>query len=137
MIWFQLRVVDVYQNRFSMEIMDGHRHIGDVSNWGVSNPKLPHDALCSWIMQEYRGRGIVTRAFKEYMKVFGPGKTYQCVVNDDNIASQKVKDKLGFDLFCQDVSFWDYNGKQWTERGRRTYVITYQGVNHVQLSNAA
>lgn len=140
MIWFQLRVIDTQRNKYSVDIMDGNKDIGEVTNMGISNHNIKCEAFTWSIMEEYRGMGIIPRAVQEYMKVFGYGKTYQACINDTNRSSQRVAEKLGFTFFCQDFGSWyDPNNRshRWTEKYMRTYIITYRGNNNVELSNAA
>ncbi len=148
MIHFVLRCLSIYDNKFAIDIMDNDKRIGCVSNTGLNNHDVKCDAFAWWIDDAYKGRGIVPQAVTEYMKVFGPGKTYQAVIYDNNRSSQRVADKCGFTFFSQLTFYYKYSveyhinagskvmGPFW-ERGTRTYIITYQGVNHVQLSNAA
>ena len=93
---------------------------GEVAGNIVCFEQLGEREVGYWLGQEFWGKGVATRALKEFLKVIKTRPLYAHVAKH-NIGSRRVLEKCGFTIAREDRFFSDFFGKDIDE-----YILTLQ-----------
>lgn len=83
---------------------------GEVAGSIVCFEQLGEREVGYWLGKEYWGKGIATRALKEFLKIIGTRPLYAHVAKH-NLGSKRVLEKCGFMIAGEDRFFSEVFGK--------------------------
>ena len=101
---------------------------GEVAGNIVCFEQLGEREVGYWLGKEFWGKGIATRALKEFLKIIKTRPLYAHVAKH-NIGSRRVLEKCGFTIAGEDRFFSDFFGKDIDE-----YILTLSIYKHAMSS---